>query len=69
MSYTPNPRDIALIRQAATLLGIEADDLRRCSTIEPLGDWPEGEEDAQENYETMKTVQTRLDDLAGRMKA
>lgn len=66
MTYTPTPRDVALIQQAATLLGAEADALRECSTIDD--EWPDNEAFAQEDYETMKTVQTRLGDLAERMK-
>lgn len=67
MTYTPTPRDITLILQAAILLGAEADDLHKCSTID--GDWPDDDAAAQDDYETMKTVQTRLADLAERMKA
>lgn len=64
---TPTPRDITLIEQAATLLGAEADALRECSTLED-GEWPDDEAFAQEDYETMKTVQARLVELAERMK-
>lgn len=69
MSKQPTPQDIALVEEAAALLDGEASTIRLCHTGTPLGDWPEGEEGAEADYETMKTISTRLYDLAGRMKA
>ena len=67
MSYTPTPRDILLIQQAARLLGADAESLFACSTID--GEWPDTEAEAEADYQTLRTVQARLDDLAARMKA
>ena len=67
MSYTPTERDIRLIRQAAALLGTEAEALFVCSTVD--GEFSDGESSAQEDYQTMRTIQARLTELASRMKA
>ena len=66
MSYIPTPRDIRLIRQAAELLNVDAEALFACSTID--GEWPDSEADAETDYQTLRTAQARLEDLAERMR-
>ncbi len=66
MSYSPTESDIRLIRQAAGLLGDEAEALFTCSTFD--GDWGD-DGAAEEAYQTMRTLQARLVALANRMKA
>ncbi len=66
MTYTPTDSDIRLIRQAARTLEAEAKALFEISTRG--GDWGD-DGAAEEDYQTMRTLQARLDALAARMKA
>lgn len=67
MSYSVTDRDIRLVQQAARTLEAEAKALFECSTVD--GEFPENELLAEEDYQTLRTLQVRLDDLAARMKA